>query len=244
MNKKINILAVIPARGGSKGIPNKNIKLLNGKPLIYYSLRLAKEAERKKVIVGHIVSTDSKKIASIVKEEGGYVPFMRPKELATDDSPVIHTIIHAVRWWEKQYNRKIHSVLLMQPTNPLTTLSDIEGSIKHYVRNQPKARCLISVCDAQHVRLPTLYYKRGKYLEQAVPKINQEARRQDLNKIYWRNGSIYISRRDLLLQNEKVIDSSPLYYEMPKFRSVAIDDSFDWTLAEMLMNYNRKRSTK
>ena len=236
----MKILAIIPARSGSKGIPKKNIKLLNNKPLIHYPIKLAKEAEEKDIIVGHLVSTDNKEIASIAKENGGNAPFLRPAALAADDSPVIDTIIHSVNWWEEHHKDTIHSVLILQPTNPLTAIEDISESIRRYLDNQPEANCLISICDAQYVRLPTLYHKKGKYLEQVLKEIDPAARKQALRRLYWRNGAIYISRRDLLLEGRKIIDDGPVYYEMPRARSFAIDDEFDWDMAKFLMGYNRK----
>jgi CMP-N,N'-diacetyllegionaminic acid synthase len=235
MTDNEKILAVIPARSGSKGIPHKNIKPLNGKPLIHYAIALAGRAQRKGIIVGHIVSTDSKRIASIARRGGGNVPFLRPRELATDASPVVETVIHAVKWWEEHNKETLHSVLILQPTNPLTAPEDIEGAVRQYLDNQPKAKCLVSVCDAQHVRLPTLYYKKGEYLEQALPQLDPAARRQSLRRLYWRNGAVYIVRRDLLLKKRKIMSENPCCYEMPRARSVAIDDLFDWWLAELLM---------
>ena len=235
IGKDPKIVAIIPARGGSKGIPHKNIKPLNGRPLIHYAIELAMEAQKRGIITDHIVSTDSEKIASIAKDSGGNVPFLRPAELATDDSPVIDTAIHAVNWWEKNHGDTIHSILILQPTNPLTAGEDLENSIRYYLKNQPEAKCLISVCDAQHVRLPTLYHKKGKRLEQILKEVNPTERRQALQKLYWRNGAVYITRRDLLLKEKKIISENPLFYEMPRSRSVAIDDMFDWSLAEMLI---------
>jgi len=228
------ILAVIPARGGSKGIPRKNIKSFNGRPLIHYAIALAAKVQRKGVIVGHIVSTDSQRIASIAKKSGGNVPFLRPRELATDDSPVVETVLHAVKWWEEHNKDALHSVLILQPTNPLTVVADIEGAVRQYLDNQPKARCLISVCDAQHVRLPTLYHRRGICLEQVLKHADPTERRQALGELYWRNGAVYITRRDLL-KERKVLNEAPLFYQMPRCRSVPIDDEFDWELAELLM---------
>ncbi|UCC98753.1 MAG: acylneuraminate cytidylyltransferase family protein [Phycisphaerales bacterium] len=230
------ILAVIPARSGSKGIPHKNIKHLNGRPLIHYAIALAVKVQNKGFIIGHVVSTDSKRIASIAKKGGGNVPFLRPPELATDDSPVVETVIHAVRWWEQQNKETIHSVLLLQPTNPLTAAEDIEGAVKSYLDNQPKATCLISVCDAQHIRLSTLYHKKGKYLEQAVRQLDPASQRQSLHRLYWRNGAVYLVRRDLLLKQRKIMIQNPCCYEMPKARSVAIDDIMDWCIAEWLIS--------
>jgi len=237
--EKLNILSIIPARGGSKGIPHKNIKLFNGKPLIYYAIKLAKEAEKKGIIAGHIVSTNDREIASTAKSIGGNVPFLRPESLATDDSPVIGAIIHTVEWWEQQYNDAVHSILLLQPTNPLTSIEDVDNSVRYYLDSQPEAECLISICDAQHVRLPTLYYKKGRYLEGVLKQVDPVIKRQDLEKLYWRNGAIYITRRDLLLKENKIINEEPIFYDMPRLRSVAIDDMFDWNIAEYLMTHKK-----
>ena len=237
MTKKNCILAVIPARGGSKGIPGKNIKLLGGRPLISYAVRLAKAAEDKKIITDHIVSTDSSKIARIARRYGANVPFLRPKKIAGDRSLVIHTVIHAVLWWEMTHKRKVHSVLLLQPTHPLTTVRDVETALRLYTAGQPDAKCLISICDAQNIRLSTLYYKRGLRLEQVVKGIKPTTRRQDQRSTYWRNGGIYITRRDLLLKAHKIIDGHPLFYEMPRSRSIDLDDMFDWMVAECLLRH-------
>jgi CMP-N,N'-diacetyllegionaminic acid synthase len=242
MPKNLKILAVIPARGGSKGIPGKNVRLFNGRPLINYAILLAKQAEKKGLIAGHIVSTDDKRIGLLAKKLGGNVPFLRPKKFAGADSLTVDVVIHAVKWWEKIHNDKIHSTLLLQPTNPLTTIEDIDNALKTYRKNQPKARCLISICDSQHVRPQTLYYKRGKYLKQLIKGANPLIRRQATPNIYWRNGAIYLTRRDLLFGERKIIDDRPIFYEMPRFRSIAIDDMFDWTIAEFLKSYQQKEA--
>jgi len=237
MKENFNILSIIPARGGSKGILRKNIKLINGKPLIYYAIKLAKQAEKKNITIGHIFSTDDIEIATIAKKYGGNVPFLRPANLAKDNSLIIGTILHAVKWWEKKFKTKIHSIILMQPTNPLTKLEDIEESVKYYLAKQPKADCLISICNMEHLRPNNLYYKKGEHLEQAFNGIKPSTRRQDLKRLYWRNGAIYIARRDLLFRKKTLLSSSPLYYEMPRQRSVSIDDEFDFLTTALLMSY-------
>jgi CMP-N-acetylneuraminic acid synthetase len=241
LKKKFDILGIIPARGGSRGIPHKNIKQLAGRPLIYYAIKLAQRAKRRGVITDYLISTDDKRIRAIAKRYGGVIPFLRPKQLATDKSPVIDTVIHAVKWWEQEHKRKVHSILLLQPTNPLTGIEDLIKAVKVYLINQPAAKSLISVCDAQHVRLPTLYYTKGRYLRQVVKNINPVKPRQNLKKIYWRNGSIYITRRDLLFKKRAMLDKNPFFCEISRFHSVAIDDMFDWILAEFLLQYDKKQ---
>jgi len=225
------ILSVIPARGGSKQIPYKNIRILNGKPLIYYPIFLAKTAQEKGIISDHLVSTDSQEIADIALNAGAYVPFLRPDELATDESPVVDTLLHAVEYYETIHNVKVNVVCLLQPTNPLTIMSDLEGAISLYLKQKPP--CLISVCDAQHIRLSTLYYKRKNFLIQILD-CNAIEPRQSIDPLVWRNGAIYLIRRDLLTQ-KKAITKNPVFYEMPRERSVPIDDLYDWKLAELYL---------
>lgn len=224
----MNILAVIPARGGSKRLPGKNIKLLNGKPLIYYPIELAIQAKQKGLIIGHIVSTDDEKIASVAKEAGGNVPFLRPNELASDDSNVVDTAIHAVNWWQDNHDEMIDSVLLLQPTSPLTTIEDIEKALAHYIQQQ--AKCLISVCKAKRGQLSTVYREKGEYLEQVFAHGGQFA-----GEFYWRNGGIYITRCDLLFGKRVFIDESPMFYEMPKSRSINVDTHEDLELLRKML---------
>ncbi|MBN2143870.1 MAG: acylneuraminate cytidylyltransferase family protein [Candidatus Aureabacteria bacterium] len=237
---KPDILGIIPARGGSKGIIGKNIRQMCGKPLIYYAVNLAQQLKRENLITDYLVSTDSEQIANVVKSFGAEVPFLRPGHLAGDNSPVIDTIIHAVNGWEKNQGKKIHSVLLLQPTNPLTVFSDVEKAILYYLSLQPGADSLISISNAEHIRLPTLYYKKGNRLVQveknAVPNVN----RQKIKSLFWRNGAIYLSRRDLLLKKKRVLGPNPYYFEMPRMRSLTIDDLFDWEMAEWMMKYGSR----
>lgn len=224
----MKILAIIPARSGSKRLPNKNIRRLNGKPLIHYPIELAIQAEKKGLIIGHIVSTDDEKIVSVAKEAGGNISFIRPANLAGDDSNVVDTAIHAVNWWQDNHDEMIDSVLLLQPTSPLTTIEDIEKALGHYIQHQ--AKCLISVCKAKRGQLNTVYCEKGYYLE----KVFTDSRKFS-GEFYWRNGGIYITRCDLLFGKRVFIDESPIFYEMPRLRSVAIDNMFDWIIAECFM---------
>ncbi len=233
----MKILAIIPARGGSKRLPNKNIKQLNGKPLIHYPIELAQQAQKIGVIVDHIISTDDKKIASIAKKAGGNVPFLRPDKLATDESKIIGAVQHAVNWWQKKNNDKINSVLLLQPTSPLTNINDVEAAVKYYNDSQPSSKCLVSVYKAQDYISDAIYQAKGKYLKQVFVNNDQIEAGQGLQQLYLRNGGLYITRCDLLFEEKIFIDENPLFYEMPRLRSVAIDDMFDWIMAESLMKY-------
>src|SRR3989339_1726633 len=144
MYKKKNIIAIIPARAGSKGLPGKNIRLLLGKPLISWTIEHALSS---KYIDKVIVSTDDRKIAEISRKCGAAVPFIRPAKLATDKAKGIDVILHAVRWFEKKRN-KFDLIMLLQPTSPLRTAGDIEAAIE--LLFEKKAGAVVSVCETEH----------------------------------------------------------------------------------------------
>ena len=124
------VLGVIPARAGSKGVPDKNIKKLNGKPLIYYSI---KEALKSKFITDLVVSTDSKEIQNISLEYGAECPFLRPAELATDTALAVPTIQHSVRYMEEMKGLKYDYIIMLQPTSPLRRYNDIDNSMEKLI---------------------------------------------------------------------------------------------------------------
>jgi CMP-N-acetylneuraminic acid synthetase len=132
-------LGVIPARGGSKGIKDKNIRSVAGRPLIAYTIEAARASVE---LDACIVSTDSERIAAVAIECGGSVPFMRPAELARDESPTVDTLIHAVTWYEGEHSIRIHAVVVLQPTAPLRTAEDIDASIRLF--KEGRARSLFS----------------------------------------------------------------------------------------------------
>ncbi|MEJ5377185.1 MAG: acylneuraminate cytidylyltransferase family protein [bacterium] len=233
--KSSHILGVIPARGGSRGIPLKNIRPLLGKPLILYTIEAAKKA---KGMDACLVSTDSQEIARISQEAGAWVPFLRPAELATDESPTWCTLMHAILYYEQISGCMVDSVVTLQPTTPLRLPEDIEGAIRTFKEAQPQADSLISACEADHMHPLTLYRRDGPWLRPFLPGENHTRRRQEWEKIYWRNGAVYISKRDLVMEGHRVVGDQPLLYEMPSIRSVSIDTEEDLELAELRLRYS------
>jgi len=244
MRSKPAILAVIPARGGSKSIPMKNIRPFCGKPLIAYAIELACMASSRGLIADHVVSTDSSKIARVARSCGGRVPFLRAAHMATDRSPVVDTVAHAVTWWEHSTGRRVHSVLLLQPTHPLTEYWHLEEAIETYLAHQPAARSLISITDAQHIRLSTLYFTRGNRAHTAVRNLNVERPRQSFRPLFWRNGAIYVARRDLVMEDRRIMDDAPFWYLMARDYSCDLDSPLDWEIAEFLFRRNRRTRRK
>lgn len=225
------VLGIIPARAGSKGIKNKNICLVAGRPLIAYSIDTARASE---MLSDVIVSTNSKHIAEIAKAEGGYVPFLRPNHLATDESPTIDTIVHAIAKYEKLKNCHIDIVVVLQPTVPLRRAEDIDKSIRLFL-DTPDAKSLISCYEAKSTHPEIMYRKAECKMTPFIKKPNVIHRRQDFEAIFVRNGAIYIATRDLVLTERKLIDRTPVGYLMPRDRSVNIDEPFDMEIARFLI---------
>lgn len=219
------ILAIIPARGGSKGVPRKNIRVVAGKPLLAWTIE---EALKSKYVDRIIVSTDDAEIAATAKEWGAEVPFMRPAALSTDNTPGIEPVVHAINMLP-QYEY----VIVLQPTSPLRTVEDIDGSIELCFAK--RAKCCVSVVepDKSPYWMLTLG-KDGKVLP-LFPDSPLVSRRQDLPIVYALNGAIYIANSECLLDAKTFIDKDMTIYVMPKERSLDIDTEYDVSLADNIL---------
>lgn len=230
-----NILALITARGGSKSIPDKNIASLAGKPMIAWTIE---EALRSSHLDKVFVSTDSPRIAEVSRNYGAEVPFLRPSELAQDDSPHVPVVMHAVEWLESNYNKRYEYVLLLQPTSPFRTASDIDSIIR--IGIEKNADCVISVGDA----LSHPYYLRTVdekgLIRDMVDRPQGYLRRQDLTNVYSENGALYLIKRDVLMKEKTLRPSCTYAYIMPKERSLDIDSPWDFHLADLIMKDERK----
>tara|TARA_B110000263_G_C15205078_1_gene462499 strand:+ start:220 stop:909 length:690 start_codon:yes stop_codon:yes gene_type:complete len=218
------ILAVIPARSGSKRLFNKNIKDLNGKPLIVWTIQAAlKSAYIDKVIV----STDSEEIADISKRFGAEVPFIRPSNLSDDKTDSLSVIKHAVEFYNSQYD----IVVLLQPTSPLRNTQDIDEAFK-LLNNNTKA--VVSVCKTDHSPLWSNTLSDDYCMQYFIKEDVKGKRSQDIPQYYRLNGSIYISFILDMINNNGFFGELTKAYIMPKERSVDIDDLFDFQFAEYL----------
>lgn len=220
-----SILAIIPARGGSKGVPRKNIRELAGKPLIAWTIE---EAQKSKYIDRVIVSTEDPEIIRVAQSWNCEVPFVRPKELALDETPTSKVIIHALN------NLPKHDyVLLLQPTSPLRTVEDIDGCIQYC--EEHRAVSCVSVTEPD--KSPYWMFVLDS-MGRMKPLLAQECfmtRRQDLPTVYAINGAIYMARYDWFLQYETFLHEQTLGYVMPRERSLDIDTEFDFELASLLL---------
>lgn len=228
MYRHNKILAVIPARGGSKGVPNKNIKELLGKPLIAYTIEQARNSQ---YIDRTVVSTDSPAIADIAVSYGAEVPFLRPEELATDQSGTIDVLVHAIDWLEKNENYKFDILVLLHATTPLREPEDIDHSIELLVENG--AENVFTVTEAH--RNPYFNMVEIRNNKVGLVKKGNYVTRQTAPEVFDMNSSIYVWWKDIFKKNKSVILENSRIYIMPKTRSVDIDDAFDFKIAEMLL---------
>lgn len=227
------MLTIIPARGGSKGIPKKNIIDVNGKPLIAYTIEPAIQALREGLVDKVIVSTDSEEIAELAATCGAEIPFLRPESISGDKAKSIEFIQHALQYYDKRGER-FDAVLLLQPTSPLRTIEDIRSAIKLYRESGNDS--LISCYEEEYINDLVIYKldKDGKTSIPVSPLHNKGVRRQDHGSTYVRNGCIYISGRELL-EKGFVIGDSPLMLVMEKNRSVNVDTLEDLELLRKLL---------
>jgi N-acylneuraminate cytidylyltransferase len=225
----MKILGLIPARGGSKGVPNKNIKLLAGKPLIAYTIT---EARRSKSIADIVVSTDSGEIQSIAIQYNAEVPFLRPAKLATDTAKSIDVVTHALHTL-KEHDRHYDAVILLQPTNPFRTAAFIDLAIGTYVENNYDS--LISVLPVPHEYNPHWVFEPTPSGTLRIATGEQEiiSRRQELPPAFFRDGSIYITSVEVLLSKHSFYGDKLGYVVADPTRHVNIDTMADWELAEI-----------
>ena len=230
--KKLKILGIIPARGGSKGILKKNIKILAGKPLIQFSIDAAKKS---KLLTDFIISTDDNEIIRIASNLNCLAPFKRPKNLSTDQTLSIDVLKHAVCFMENLKKYKYDFVLMLQPTSPLRNHTDIDKSIKLLIQNKSDSVVSVTNVDGFH----PLRMKRiingflVNYIDQGFEDMRP---RQILPKVYIRNGAIYLVKRDVLLFDNSLTGKTCIAYEMPNERSVNIDGESDFITAEYFLN--------
>ena len=221
----MKVLAVIPARGGSKGIPGKNIRMLAGKPLIAWTIRAAMDSG---VVDQIVVSTDDKEIGEIALAWGAEVPGLRPAALAQDETGSMDVVLHLAAQIDA-----FDWLLLLQPTSPLRSADDIRG-IMNLVFERG-AHSAVSLCESSSS--PVWMYNIDKYdrLRSVLPFGNHVHRRQELSPAYQLNGAMYLMKREWLLTNKNFIGSDTIGYLMPPERSADIDTPLDWEWVEFLL---------
>jgi CMP-N,N'-diacetyllegionaminic acid synthase len=232
-------LGIVPARGGSKGVPRKNITLLLGKPLLAYTADAALVA---KSLTRVVLSTEDEEIACIGRQWGLEVPFMRPAELARDETPTLHVLQDVVRKLELAGDC-FDAVFTLQPTTPLRRADDIDGAIELLERTG--ADSVISFVDVgeRHPARMKFITPDGRVIDPPFGEQFEGQRRQDLPKLYLREGSIYITRRTVLMEQNSVKGRDCRAWLIPEERACNIDTPFDLFLAEQMLKYHARKQT-
>ena len=221
-------LAIIPARGGSKGLKNKNILKFDNKPLLAWSILAAKKS---KLFSKIIVSTDSKKIAVIAKKYGAEVPFLRPKKLSSDRSKSVDLVIHALDFYKKK-SLFFKNIFLLEPTSPLRDEKDIIRSFKYINKKKIKTLVSVSMINAQHPN----YLSSISTKQKLIPYLKKfkQLRRQDNKKLYFLDGNIYFSCTKTLYKNKSFYHNQTFAFNLPYWKSFEIDDLIDFKITELI----------
>ncbi|MFH1662278.1 MAG: NAD(P)-dependent oxidoreductase [Candidatus Falkowbacteria bacterium] len=230
MYKDKKILGIITARGGSKGIPKKNIKNLAGKPLIAYTIEAAKKSA---LLTRCIVSTDSEEIADIAREYGADIPFIRPDDLAQDNSTSIDVVKHALNFLKNYKGEEYDYLMILQPTSPLRSAKDIDECVKKIV--DTNADSVMSMFELVDFSLKKLKKIENDIIMPIEEEGKESSQRQDLTKLYKRNCAIYLTKTDLIMQGD-LFGKDSRAYVMPEKRSIDINKPIDFEIAEFFIN--------
>ena len=221
---------MIPARGGSKGIPGKNIKPLAGRPLIAYTIDVAKQLADDPADI--CVSTDDPKIAATAESEGIKVPFLRPAELATDSCGTYEVLIHALDFYRDK-GREYDTLVLLQPTSPLRTANDVRGALALY---SPDIDMVVSVVEAATNPYYNAYEVDGDGFLHISKGDGHYTRRQDAPRVWEYNGAVYVINVASLRHSRLGEFRRRRCYVMDRTRSIDLDTPIDWMVAEAVMN--------
>lgn len=230
----IRMLAVIPARGGSKGLPGKNLKPFAGLPLIAHTIVFAKMCPE---IDRCLVSTDSPEIAETARRFGGDVPFLRPAELAHDTTPLWPVVQHALTWAEENEGTSYDLVLLLDPTSPARLSSDVTDAVQR-LHDRPDADGVIGVSQPDFHPMWHCVVERDGWMADWHPDGARYTRRQDLPTVYRINGSLYLWRSDFVRRHSEQtwrVQGKHVLYEIPECRAMSIDTADEFARAEALV---------
>ena len=235
MKDNWKVLCLVTARGGSKGLPGKNIMPLLGKPLITWSIDSGLRTPSADALV---VSTDDEAIAQVARAAGALVPFMRPAELAGDTATSIDVVLHAIDWLAaagEQYD----VVVLLEPTSPLRESADIEAALE--LMASPHAGAVVSVCRAESMH-PAFMYRRvsGGRLQPFLERQPTGLRRQEIEPLYFLEGTVYASRIDVLRARRSFYHEDTFGYEVPRWKSLEIDELEDFLMVEALLKHKEE----
>ena len=234
----MKVLGIVTARGGSKGIPRKNLAPVLGKPLLAYTADAAFAARR---LTRVILSTEDEEICDLGRQLGLNIPFMRPSYLAQDDTPTIPVLQDVVRRLESGHET-YDAIFTLQPTNPLRRASDIDGAIDLFERTGADSVISFVEVGEKHPARMKVIDSEGRVFDPPFAEEFEGQRRQELSKLYLREGSVYLTRRDVLMKQNSLQGRDCRAWIIPEDRTCNIDSPFDLFLAEQMLKYHARRS--
>lgn len=228
-----NIIAIIPARGGSKGLPGKNIKELCGKPLIAWSIESGLGS---KYIDEVMVTTDSEEIAGVARDFGASVPFIRPPVLASDTATSFDAIKHAINFYEKELHKIFDYIVLLEPTSPLREKGDIDGMLEKIISMQERFDAIVSLGEV-HEHPSIMKKLMGDEIEPYCKELVMVTRRQENAIAYFPYGVAYIVKTKTLLEEKSFYPNRTTYQMIKRYQCYEIDDIYDFLAIENIMKY-------
>lgn len=229
MSETLKVVAIIPARGGSKRLPGKNIRLLGGKPMIAYALEAAQNAQ---MVNRVIVSTDDADIAEVAKKYGAEVPFLRPENLSGDEAKTVDVLKHTLTFLQETEQYIPDVVVLLQATSPLMLSEDIDATIEKFLHTG--VRSCVTVCKIKE-RPEYMYSHDEGVAKPLLPSSDKLSSSQKLSPLFRLNGAVYALKKETLFDSIIIDDTSLALHIMPEERSVDIDELRDFELAELLL---------
>ena len=236
MYKGKKILAIIPARGGSKGLPGKNIRQICGKPLMMWPFQAARKSEYVDEI---IISTEDSDIAKLAVSNEAIIPFLRPMSLASDTSPSSDAIVFTIEEFKRR-GQVFDYILLLEPTSPLTDNEDIDAAIRLLIDNKDGAKSVVGIGKVESCHPNFVVEKRNGFITSYVQNADSVTRRQDLLDLFYFDGSFYFSDIEYYLEKRTFYHQYTLGLEMPKFKNFEIDDIIDFYVVERLLELKQK----
>ncbi len=226
-------LAIILARAGSKGLPGKNIKLIYGKPLVAWSI----EAGLNSIYIDEVmVSTDCPLIAEVAQKHGADIPFIRPANLATDESSSFDAICHTINFYKQNLKKVFDYIVLLEPTSPLRTSKDIDRAIEILMNSGCES--IVGICKTESQNPAFLVTKDEQNLIHGYLNRNIKViRRQEIEDIFFLEGTIYVSEVKAYMEKKTFYHQSTIGYEVEKFKSLEIDDIDDFVMVEAIMKH-------
>ncbi|BFU76849.1 acylneuraminate cytidylyltransferase family protein [Arcobacter sp. 15-2] len=233
MYKEKTFLAIIPARGGSKGLPGKNIKELCGKPLIAWSIEAGLKS---KYLDEVVVSTDYEKIADIAKDYGANVPFLRPDNLANDTATSFDAVKHTIDYYKTELNKEYDYIVLLEPTSPLREDNDIDKIIEKILKFEDRFDSIISIGEVHEH--PSIMKKTVNHtLVQYWKDLEMSTRRQDNDIAFFPYGVAYVVKMEAFLEEKTFYTNRNTYFEIKRYQCYEIDDIYDFLAIENIMKF-------